>query len=276
MIGASPLMGSASTHVPRRRFGQNFLVDRNVVAKIVDAIDPAPGDVVVEIGPGKGALTEPLLEVLPSLHAVEIDRDLAAGLRGRFPPERLIVHEADALRFDFSTLPAPLRAVGNLPYNISSPLLFRLAQSAERLRDAHFMLQLEVVERMAAAPGGKTYGRLSVMLQYVFAVERLFRVAPGSFWPLPKVDSAIVRLTPLRAGRLRARDEPLFAALVARAFSQRRKTLRNALRDVVADPVFDAAGIDPGLRAEALPVAAFVRLADAAHAAGVSAPVYAE
>lgn len=263
-------------HAPRRRFGQNFLVDRNVIAKIVDAIDPAPADVVVEIGPGKGALTEPLLDALQVLHVVEIDRDLAASLRERFPPDRLIVHEGDALRFDFSALPAPLRAVGNLPYNISSPLLFRLAECAERLRDAHFMLQLEVVERMAAAPGGKTYGRLSVMLQYVFAVERLFRVAPGSFWPVPKVDSAIVRLTPLGSGRLRARDERLFAGVVARAFSQRRKTLRNALRDFVSDAMFDAAGIDPGLRAEVLPVAAFVRLADAAQAAGVRAPACAE
>lgn len=269
-------MAPASAHVPRRRFGQNFLVDRNVIAKIVDAIDPAPSDIVVEIGPGKGALTEPLLELLPALQAVEIDRDLAASLRERFPADRLIVHEADALRFDFSTLPAPLRVVGNLPYNISSPLLFRLAQCGERLRDAHFMLQLEVVERMAAAPGGKTYGRLSVMLQYVFAVERLFRVAPGSFWPMPKVDSAIVRLTPLRGDRLRARDEALFADVVARAFGQRRKTLRNALRDVVSEAVFDAAGIDPGLRAEVLPVAAFVRLADAAQAAGVSVPACAE
>lgn len=269
-------MASLSAHVPRRRFGQNFLVDRNVIAKIVHAIDPAPGDAVVEIGPGKGALTEPLLAVLETLHVVEIDRDLAASLRERHPPERLIVHEADALRFDFTALPTPLRAVGNLPYNISSPLLFRLAQCAERLRDAHFMLQLEVVDRMAAAPGSKTYGRLSVMLQYVFAVERLFRVAPGSFWPVPKVDSAIVRLTPLGAGRLRARDEALFAGVVARAFSQRRKTLRNALREVVSDAVFDAAGIDPGLRAEVLAVDAFVRLADAAQAAGVRAPTCAE
>ncbi|HZR01861.1 MAG TPA: 16S rRNA (adenine(1518)-N(6)/adenine(1519)-N(6))-dimethyltransferase RsmA [Burkholderiales bacterium] len=264
-------------HTPRRRFGQNFLTDRAVVAKIIAAIAPAPEDHIVEIGPGPGALTEPLLQVLDTLDVIEIDRDLARALLERFSPTKLHVHQADALTFDFSTLPSPLRVVGNLPYNISSPLLFRLAQYAERLRDCHFMLQREVADRMAAAPGSKIYGRLSVMLQYRFQVEKLFKVAPGSFWPVPKVESAMVRLTPLGAQRLRACDEAVFSRLVASAFSQRRKTLRNALRDLVDESSFRAARVDASLRAEALPVHAFVRLADALVSdARISGPCAAE
>jgi 16S rRNA (adenine1518-N6/adenine1519-N6)-dimethyltransferase len=255
-------------HRPRRRFGQNFLVDRNVVAKIVRALSLDRVDAVVEIGPGKGALTEPLLEVLTRLHVIEIDRDLAATLRSRFPPEQLIVHQEDALTFDFGSLPAALRVVGNLPYNISSPLLFRLAACADRLLDCHFMLQREVVERMAAAPGGKTYGRLSVMLQYRFDIMKLFAVAPGSFWPVPQVDSAFVRLKPRDRERRRAQDETFFSSLVARAFSQRRKTLRNALREIVHEDVFRAADIDASLRPEVLPVDAFIRLSDLAGRTG--------
>jgi len=253
---------SVAGHVPRRRFGQNFLVDRAVVGRIVAAIDPSAGDTVVEIGPGQGALTGPLLDRIPHLHAVEIDRDLAQQLRARFAPERLTLHQADVLEFDFSTLGGPLRVVGNLPYNISSPLLFRLTAFIDRIRDCHFMLQREVVERMAAPPGDKTYGRLTVMLQYWYSVERLFRVAPGSFLPAPKVESAVVRLTPLRPLPFAARDYATFARIVAEAFSHRRKTLRNALREVVPGHAFEAAGIDPGLRPEALTVAQFVRLAD--------------
>jgi 16S rRNA (adenine1518-N6/adenine1519-N6)-dimethyltransferase len=250
-------------HVPRRRFGQNFLVERSVIDRIVAAVAPAPDDRLVEIGPGHGALTGPLLERVPHLDVVEIDRDLAGGLAVRFTPERLTVHFADALRFDFASLGDALRIVGNLPYNISSPLLFRLTDCIGSIRDCHFMLQREVVERMAAPPGDKTYGRLSVMLQYWYSIERLFRVAPGSFRPAPKVDSAVVRMTPHRPLPWVARDYTTFSAIVAQAFSHRRKTLRNCLRDAVPEAAFEAACIDPSLRPEVLPVADFVRLADA-------------
>lgn len=250
-------------HVPRRRFGQNFLVDPHVVDRIVAAIAPVPGDTLVEIGPGQGALTQPLLEHLPHMHAVEIDRDLAAALARRFTPDRLTLHQADALQFDFAGLGQSLRIVGNLPYNISSPLLFRLTEYRECIRDCHFMLQREVVERMAAPPGDKTYGRLSVMLQYWYAVQRLFRVPPGAFRPAPQVDSAVVRLTPLRPLASAARDYQAFSRIVADAFSHRRKTLRNALRDTVPLEAFHAAGMDPGRRPETLSVVEFVRLSDA-------------
>jgi 16S rRNA (adenine1518-N6/adenine1519-N6)-dimethyltransferase len=249
-------------HVPRKRFGQHFLVDRALIAAIVEAISPQPGERVVEIGPGLGALTEPLLQRLPSLDAVEIDRDLAAALAVRFGPERLRMHIADALRFDFCALGAPLRLVGNLPYNISTPLLFHLADCVACLQDCHFMLQREVVRRIAAEPGGKDYGRLSVMLQYRFEPHELLRVAAGAFRPVPAVESALVRLTPRRPLPWPALDESVLAALVAKAFTQRRKTLRNALRDRVEEGDFSAARIDPGLRPEALSVAQFVRLAD--------------
>jgi 16S rRNA (adenine1518-N6/adenine1519-N6)-dimethyltransferase len=249
-------------HVPRKRFGQHFLVDRTVLARIVDAIDPRPGEHLVEIGPGLGALTESLLERVPALDAVEIDRDLAAALRTRFAPERLRLHEADALAFDFCALGGALRVVGNLPYNISTPLLFRLSKASECLRDCHFMLQREVAERIAATPGGKAYGRLTVMLQYRFAVAKLLNVAPGSFRPVPAVDSALVRLTPHAPLPWPARDPSLFGALVAQAFTQRRKTLRNALRDAATEAQLAHAQIDPGLRPEAVSVAQYVRLAD--------------
>ena len=254
-------------HFPRKRFGQHFLVDRTVVAKIVQAISPQPGERLVEIGPGLGALTEPLLERLPSLDAVEIDRDLAAALATRFGPDGLRIHVADALRFDFCALGAPLRVAGNLPYNISTPLLFHIAGCIACLQDCHFMLQREVVRRIAAHPGGKDYGRLSVMLQYRFEAQELLRVPPGAFRPAPAVESAVVRLTPRRPLSWPARDESVLAELVAKAFTQRRKTLRNALRDRVEEADFDAAGIDPALRPEALSVAQFVRLADVIAAA---------
>jgi 16S rRNA (adenine1518-N6/adenine1519-N6)-dimethyltransferase len=220
----------------------------------------------VEIGPGRGALTLPLLERLESLDVVEIDRDLAAALRARFSPERLRVHEGDALDFDFASLGSDLRIVGNLPYNISSPLLFHLAGVTAHLRDCHFMLQREVVERMAAPPGSKAYGRLSVMLQYRFRVEKLLRVPPGAFLPVPQVESAFVRLVPHRVLPHAAADEELFGTLVARAFGQRRKTLRNAVRELLEEADIRAAGIDPSLRPEMLSVEQFVRLADRATA----------
>ncbi len=251
---------------PRKRFGQHFLTDRHYVLRIVEAIDPRPGDAMVEIGPGTGILTEELAHVVEHLHVVEIDRDLAAGLRLRFAPGRVAVHEADALEFDFAALPGPLRVVGNLPYNVSTPILFRMAELAERLHDAVFMLQKEVVDRMVAEPASAEYGRLSVMLQYRFVMARALRVPPGAFTPPPKVESAVVRMRPLGPGRARARDEALFERLVASAFSQRRKTLRNAARAVLDASGYDRAGIDPGRRGETLSVAEFIALADAASA----------
>ncbi len=248
----------------RKRFGQHFLTDRHYVRRIVEAIGAKPGDSMVEIGPGTGILTEELLACVAPLHAVEIDRDLAADLSRRFTRDKLVVHEADALEFDFAALAAPLRIVGNLPYNVSTPILFRVAELAERVRDATFMLQKEVVERMVAAPDTEAYGRLSVMLQYRFAMSLLFRVPPGAFTPPPKVDSAVVLMKPLGSDRPRARDEALFAKVVAAAFSQRRKTLRNAVRALADADAFRAAGIDPQRRGETLSVREFIALADAA------------
>ena len=248
-------------HVPRKRFGQHFLHDPYVLSRIVDAIKPRPGESLVEIGPGEGALTRPLLERAEKLTVVEIDRDLAAALSAEFPPERLNVIVADALDFDFGSLPAPMRVVGNLPYNVSTPLLFHLATYADRVRDMHFMLQLEVVDRMAAAHSTPEYGRLSVMLQRRFRIERLFKVSAGAFRPPPKVESAIVRLTPLPEAELAPVDEKVFSTVVTRAFGARRKTLRNALGSLIDAPGLERLGIDPGLRPENLPPADYIRIA---------------
>lgn len=252
----------APRHVPRKRFGQHFLVDRGVIARIIRAIDPKPGEHIVEIGPGLGALTVPLLEHVGRLHVVELDRELCDRLRERYPAERLAVHQADALRFDFTSLPTPLRIVGNLPYNISTPLLFHVASSADRCRDLHFMLQQEVVDRMVARPSHPDYGRLSVMLQYRFRMERLFSVPPGAFRPAPKVHSACVRLVPRPSQERMALDELEFARVVVKAFSMRRKTLRNTLHGLVSESELEALGIDPGVRAQTLPVEDFVTIAN--------------
>ena len=241
----------------RRRFGQHFLHDPGVLKRIIEAIDPARGDVVVEIGPGEGALTRPLLERLDRLAAIEIDRDLSARLVEEFPADRLTVICADALEHDFSAFPAGTRIVGNLPYNISTPILFHLARYADRVRDMHFMLQREVVERMVARHSTPAYGRLSVTLQTRFAMKKLFNVAPGAFRPPPKVESAVVRLVPLKE-KLKC-DEALFEKIVREAFSARRKTLRNALPLQPGD--YEALGIDPGLRPENLAPADYVRIA---------------
>jgi 16S rRNA (adenine1518-N6/adenine1519-N6)-dimethyltransferase len=249
-------------HAPRKRFGQNFLVDPHYVARIVAAIAPAPGDNLVEIGPGLAALTAPLVAQAGHLTAIEIDRDLAARLAAEFPPERLTLHVADALAFDYATLGARLRVVGNLPYNISSPLLFHLAGFAASLADLHVMLQREVVARMGAAPATADYGRLSVMVQAKFAVTRLFVVPPGAFRPAPRVDSAVVRLVPLGAHAPAIADAALFDRLVAAAFGRRRKTLRNALAGFCRAESLAAAGIDPGARGETLAVADYARLAN--------------
>lgn len=254
---------TSTRHRPRKRFGQNFLVDAHYVAKIVAALAPLPGDHVVEIGPGEGALTAPLLERLERLTAIEIDRDLAGRLRARWPADRLALHVADALDFDFASLGHHLRVLGNLPYNISTPLLFHLVAYADRLLDIHVMLQREVVARMTARPGTSDYGRLSVMLQVKFAATRLFTVPPGAFRPVPAVDSAVVRLVPLGPAAPVLADPARFAQVVTLAFGQRRKTLRNALAPLCDAAAITAVGIDPGARGETLAVADFVRLANA-------------
>lgn len=246
----------------KKQFGQHFLTDQHYVGRIVLAIAPHVDDVMVEIGPGPGALTAPLVAQLNHLHAVEIDRDLAAALRARFAANALTLHEQDVLRFDFNLLGGRFRCVGNLPYNISTPFLFHLETFADHLIDATFMLQKEVVDRMVAAPDTHDYGRLSVMLQYRFAMTRLFNVPPGAFSPPPKVDSAIVRMTPHAATRLRARDEKRFAAMVTAGFGQRRKTLGNTLKPFLNTAQITACDIDPQRRAETLSVEEFVRLAD--------------
>ena len=295
-MSASP---NRSTHLPRKRFGQHFLTDAGVIDAIVRAIAPQPDDLMAEIGPGLGALTAPVLRQIKRLHAIEIDRDVVARLKKTFPAGRLVIHQGDALAFDFARIveetrmveektaetvgasyssatspgadPAPtataaapaapvLRVIGNLPYNISTPLLFHLADFSHLIIDCHFMLQKEVVDRMVAAPGSKVYGRLSVMLQYRFAMEPVLDVPPEAFDPPPKVESAVVRMIPRPAVERGAHDEVLLGEIVTQAFGQRRKTLRNTLKGRVTDEQFGAVGIDPGARAEEIDVARFVAL----------------
>jgi 16S rRNA (adenine1518-N6/adenine1519-N6)-dimethyltransferase len=255
------------SHRAKKRFGQHFLHDPGVIARILAAIDPRPGERLVEIGPGRGALTIPLLDRVGRLEAVELDRDvipvleLAAAGHGE-----LVIHQADALAFDFSALAgdASIRLVGNLPYNISTPLLFHLLAASTAVADMHFMLQKEVVDRMAAVPGTKAYGRLSVMLAAACRVEHLFDIGPGAFSPPPRVRSSFVRLTPWAEPPFPLGDPAGFAAIVREAFSKRRKTLRNALRGTLETDDILAAGCDPGARPETLAPADFARLAAAA------------
>jgi 16S rRNA (adenine1518-N6/adenine1519-N6)-dimethyltransferase len=260
-----------TAHQARKRFGQNFLVDLAVVDAIVRAIAPKRDDLMIEIGPGLSALTAPLLDQLENLTAIEIDRDLAARLRQRFSSDRLTVVEADALQVDFAQFGSGLRIVGNLPYNISSPLLFALVDCADQVRDQHFMLQREVVDRMVAEPGSSEYSRLSVMLQYRYQIHKLFDVAPEAFDPPPRVTSAIVRMIPRGDERVRALDEKLFAAVVQRAFSQRRKMLRGVMGEWTALIPWETLGVLPTWRAEQVSVSGFVGMADALFASGVRA-----
>ena len=255
-------------HQAKKRFGQHFLHERGVIDKILAAIDPRPGERIVEIGPGLGALTVPLLERCGRIDAVELDRDVIPALTAACAGKgELTVHHADALAFDFSALAAagggPLRVVGNLPYNVSTPLLFHLLAQRAAIRDMHFMLQKEVVERMAAAPGSDAYGRLTVMLAAYTRVEKLFRVGPGAFRPPPKVDSAVVRLVPYATPPFPLPDPQRFAALVTAAFTKRRKTLRNAVKGLVDEDAMRAAGVDPQARPETLAAADFAKLLDA-------------
>ena len=254
------------THTPRKRFGQNFLHDHNVINNIISTIQAKPGEHWVEIGPGKGALTEPLLKKGLRLEVVELDRDLVVLLTNMFRQySHLQIHSTDALKFDFSALAEDnekLRIIGNLPYNISTPLMFHLLDSAYCIDDMHFMLQKEVVDRICAAPGSKKYGRLSVMMQYYCDTELLFVVPPESFEPAPKVMSAIVRLVPHQQPPVQVNDMDMLNRVVTQAFSQRRKTLRNSLKKLIDENAIIALNIDPALRAEALSLNDFAKLSN--------------
>lgn len=255
-------------HQHKKRFGQNFLNNDAIIQQIVAAIFPRAGQHLIEIGPGEAALTEPLLNVVKQLDIIEIDSDLISPLTNKLGHYSAFnLHHTDALTFDYATLKneeaEKLRVVGNLPYNISSPLLFHLLEYADMIEDMHFMLQKEVVDRICATPGNKTYGRLSVMMQYACQTESLFNVGPENFTPPPKVDSAIVRLVPYSKKPFVAKDENLFAETVKRSFAQKRKTLRNNLKGWLDQTAIEACGVDAGKRAEQLEVADFVNLSNA-------------
>ncbi len=249
-------------HKARKRFGQNFLQDTRIINDIVNAVRPQSGDVVIEIGPGLAAITEPLAKKLDKLHVVEIDRDIVGRLKTLPFADKLVIHEGDVLQFDFNSVAGKKKIVGNLPYNISTPLLFRLSEVADDVADMHFMLQKEVVERMTARPKTNDYGRLSVMLQYFFEMETLIDVPPESFDPAPKVDSAVVRMIPVKHRIGEAQDFDHFAKLVKQAFAQRRKTIRNNLKGMAADEDLQAVGINPQDRAERIAPEKYVALSN--------------
>lgn len=250
-------------HRARKRFGQHFLSDPGIIDAIVRAVHPTADDVIVEIGPGQGAITDALARSAGHLHAVELDRDLVARLRRRYEDNpNVTVHEADALQFDFASLGDRIRVVGNLPYNISTPLLFHLLKFRSRILDMHFMLQKEVVDRMAASPGSKAYGRLGIMLGCHLNIESLFDVPREAFEPPPEVTSAVVRLDPLPPGTFDIQDEAGLSTLVSTAFMQRRKTLRNSLKKSVEAIDFEAVGIDASQRPEQISIGDYVRLSN--------------
>jgi 16S rRNA (adenine1518-N6/adenine1519-N6)-dimethyltransferase len=253
-------------HRARKRFGQHFLHDRNIIDRILRAIAPQAGDNMLEIGPGQGALTYPLLQCCDRLTAIELDRDLVPVLENRAPAfGKLEVINADMLEFELSSIASTrkFRLVGNLPYNISTPLMFHLLESADLIEDMHFMVQKEVAQRIVAAPGDSSYGRLSVMLQCRCLCQYLFDVAPTCFKPPPKVDSAVIRLLPLEQPKYAIGDAAAFARIVQSAFSQRRKTISNSLKSIMDRETIAACGIDPGLRAENLEIADFAKLSRA-------------
>jgi 16S rRNA (adenine1518-N6/adenine1519-N6)-dimethyltransferase len=254
------------SHTPRKRFGQNFLRDEAVIEAIASAITPDKSHHLVEIGPGEGAITQALVASGCRFDAIELDRDLRARLLASFSTyDNFTLHSADALHFDFASLQQEgrsMRVIGNLPYNISTPLLFKLLGYGPLIADMHFMLQLEVVERLAAKPGNKNWGRLGVMAQFQCEVEQLFEVPPEAFFPPPKVQSAIIRLTPRQTPRWTQVNREVLSKVVSRAFSQRRKTLRNNFKNVLTDAQLEAAGIDPNARAETLTIDHFVALTE--------------
>ena len=253
-------------HYARKRFGQNFLHDETVIDKIVTAIDPRPGDNLVEIGPGLGAITEPVCELTDHLNVVELDKDLAERLiHHPFMTPKLTVHQGDAMKFDFSSLlrnDAKLKIFGNLPYNVSTPLLFHLFNFVDEVEHMHFMLQKEVVNRMVAGPGSKAFGRLSVMTQYYCHAIPVIEVPPNCFKPAPKVDSAVVRLVPKDKAQRCAKDTKLLNTVCLEAFNQRRKTLRNSLSNLLDEAQLKSLGIDPSLRAESLSLQQFIEIAN--------------
>lgn len=257
-------------HRARKRFGQNFLHDESVIDAIVAAIAPTENDHIVEIGPGQGALTSPLVPSVRSFDAIELDRDLTAFLLASFSiHDHFTLHSADALTFDFGSLQVSdadrLRIVGNLPYNISTPLIFKLLETSHLIRDMHFMLQREVVQRLAAEPGSKHWGRLGAMTQFHCRVEHLFDVPPEAFQPAPRVHSAIVRLTPWDERPWPDCETGDLERLLQAAFAQRRKTLRNNLKGLIDSAGLEALGIDPGARAETLELTDLIRLANTLH-----------
>ena len=249
-------------HLAKKRFGQNFLTDQSIISSLIEAINPLQNQLIIEIGPGLGALTKPLLKKINHLHVVEIDRDIVSWMQNEYSSATLTIHNVDALKFDFTTFGESLRVVGNLPYNISTPILFHLLDNVSCITDMHFMLQKEVVERMVATPSTPAYGRLSVMLQYHLAMEYLITVPPEAFEPAPKVESAFVRCVPHATLPFVAKDVTHFAKIVMAAFGQRRKTLRNTLKGLLDDTGFIALNINPQLRAENLSVAQFVAIAN--------------
>lgn len=254
-------------HVAKKRFGQNFLTDQAVIASLVDAINPHKNQSIVEIGPGLGALTKPLLKKIDHLHVVEIDRDIVSWMQTEYAKpsyvnNKISIHNVDALKFDFSQLGRQLRVTGNLPYNISTPILFHLLDNLAHITDMHFMLQKEVVERMVASPSTPAYGRLSVMLQYYLNMEYLITVPPEAFEPAPKVESAFVRCVPHASLPFIAKDTALFAKIVMAAFGQRRKTIRNTLKDFLSDGDFEQLKISSQMRAENLSVSDFVSISN--------------
>ena len=254
-------------HIAKKRFGQNFLTDQSVIASLIEAINPQIDETIVEIGPGLGALTKPLLAKIPHLHVVEIDRDIVAWMQAEYAKPAyanniVTIHNVDALKFQFISLGENLRVTGNLPYNISTPILFHLLDNVAHIVDMHFMLQKEVVERMVASPSTPAYGRLSVMLQYHLAIDYLITVPPEAFEPAPKVESAFVRCVPHTTLPFTAKDEKHFAKIVLAAFGQRRKTLRNTLKGLLDDAGFATLDINPQLRAENLHLAQFVAISN--------------
>jgi 16S rRNA (adenine1518-N6/adenine1519-N6)-dimethyltransferase len=253
-------------HLAKKRFGQNFLTDQSIISSLIDAISPKLDDLLVEIGPGLGALTKPLMQKLKLLHVVELDRDICAWMvkdyAKQYAEQSIIIHNVDALKYDFTSLGENLRVTGNLPYNISTPILFHLLDNLPCITDMHFMLQKEVVERMVAMPSTPAYGRLSVMLQYHLHMEYLITVPPEAFEPAPKVESAFVRCVPHATLPFVAKDTALFAKIVMSAFGQRRKTIRNTLKDFLNDDDFAQLSLNPQLRAENLSVKNFVEISN--------------
>ncbi|MCH8336191.1 MAG: 16S rRNA (adenine(1518)-N(6)/adenine(1519)-N(6))-dimethyltransferase RsmA [Proteobacteria bacterium] len=250
-------------HAARKRFGQHFLTSSDIIEQIVSAIAPQQGETIVEIGAGRAAITEPLADSGATLHAIEFDRDLVTRLSRQFRDRaNVIIHEADALQFDFATLGDELRIVGNLPYNISTPLLFHLLTFRNIVTDMHFMLQKEVVDRISAAPGNKDFGRLTIMLGCQLEVVPLFEVTPDAFTPPPKVMSSVIRMRPFPHDRFDIQDEQTLGKIVKQAFSRRRKTLRNALQGLASEAEIEAAGLESGKRPEQIPVDGWIRLAN--------------